>query len=54
MDGFAAADGLPPGTRAFVLEKIREYARPARRFPRAQRPQWLQRLRFLDRAQRDR
>jgi hypothetical protein len=56
MDGFAAADGLPPGTRAFVLEKIREYARPARRFPRprAQRPKWLQRLRFLDSAQRDR
>jgi hypothetical protein len=55
-DRFAAAGGLPPPIQAFVLEKVREYARPARRFrnPRARTPKWLQRLRFLDRAVHDR
>jgi hypothetical protein len=56
MERFSLAAGLPPAIAAFVAEKVREYARPARRFrpPRARTPRWLQRLRFLDRAQRDR
>lgn len=62
----AAAAGLPEEIRIFVLNKIDEYARPARRFRRAEpaRPRWLERmrerqrvearLRFLDRAVDDR
>jgi hypothetical protein len=52
----ASAGGLPEGIRAFVQDKLAEYARPARRFrhPRAHTPKWLQRLRFLDRAVHDR
>jgi hypothetical protein len=55
-DKFALAGGLPPAIHGFVAEKLREYARPARRFPapRARAPKWLQRLRFLDRARSDR
>jgi hypothetical protein len=55
-DRLAAAGGLPAPIQAFVLEKVREYARPARRFrsPRARTPKWLRRLRFLDRAVHDR
>ena len=56
MDKLEAAEGLPAQIRAFVLEKLREYARPARKFPRprARTPKWLERLRFLDRAPSDR
>jgi hypothetical protein len=62
MAALRAAGGLPRETRDFVTEKIREYARPARRFrpPRARTPKWLermrkaQRLRFLDRREGDR
>jgi hypothetical protein len=44
-----AARGLPPDIARFVEEKLREYARPARRFPRRDRaaPRWLRRLRNL-------
>jgi hypothetical protein len=64
-DELAACGGLPDDLRAFVLDKLNEYARPARRFRRpAPAPRWLQRLRerqkiearmrFLDRAVGDR
>ena len=57
-----SAPGLPPPLRAFVEDKLREYARPARRFrpPRAGTPRWLERLRkaqrlaFLDTGRHDR
>ena len=48
QDRFAAAAGsLPPRLQAFIQDKIREYARPARRFRRFARstPRWLSRLR---------
>lgn len=66
MEKLEATRGLPPGIEAFVSDKVREYARPARRFRHraARTPRWLERLRqrerietrmrFLDRAQRDR
>ena len=43
----ASAAGLPPELAAFIAEKIREYARPDRRFPRkgSVTPRWLKRLR---------
>jgi len=62
----AAAPGLPPEIASLVAEKIREFARPARRFrpPSARTPRWLERLRsrartqarlaFLDSAEADR
>ena len=48
----AAAAGLPAGIAAFVAEKIREYARPARKFPRpgVSTPRWLERLRERERV----
>src|SRR5262245_41901612 len=48
VDRFAeAAGGLPPPIAAFVADKVREYARPSRRFrrPGARTPRWLERLR---------
>jgi hypothetical protein len=48
VDHFAtAAGGLPPAIAAFVVAKVREYARPSRRFrrPGARTPRWLERLR---------
>jgi hypothetical protein len=55
-EAFASGVGLPERLRDFVLDKITEYARPARRFrpPRSRTPEWLRRRRFLDRAQGDR
>lgn len=47
-DRFAeAAAGMPPEMRAFILDKLTEYARPARRFrrPALPTPRWLARLR---------
>lgn len=43
-----SAAGLPPHAGAFVAEKIREYARPDRKFRRkgAVTPRWLKRLRM--------
>lgn len=48
---FESSPGLPPVLRAFVADKLREYARPARRFrpPRARTPRWLERLRKAQR-----
>ena len=56
MERFGAAGGLPPEIQDFIAGKIREYARPVRRYraPRARTPKWLERLRFLDRAEGDR
>lgn len=47
----AAAKGLPPELAAFIGDKLREYARPARRFrrPGARTPRWLERLRARER-----
>jgi hypothetical protein len=48
IDEFAAsAPGLPPATAAFIADKMREYARPARVFRRrgAKTPRWLERMR---------
>ena len=44
---FGETMGLPDGMAGFVAEKLRQYARPARRFRRkgAQTPAWLSRLR---------
>jgi len=43
--------GLPEGVAAFVAERIREYARPDRKFRRAlATPRWLERLRQRERA----
>lgn len=47
-DRFAeAAVGMPPEMLAFILDKLTEYARPARRFrrPALPTPRWLARLR---------
>ena len=56
MEKFEAAGGLPPEIQHFIAERLREYARPARRFrpAHARTPRWLERLRFLDRPQGDR
>lgn len=66
MEKLGAARGLPEDIARLVAEKLREYARPARRFrrPGAATPRWLERmrerqriearLRFLDSAQSDR
>ena len=42
-----AAPGLPADLARFIADKVRDYARPARRFPRQDRakPAWLRRLR---------
>jgi hypothetical protein len=46
----AAAAGLPAEIAAFVAAKIREYARPARKWPsRRPTPRWLERLRERER-----
>lgn len=47
----AAAAGLPGELAALVAEKVREYARPARRFrPRGARtPVWIERMRLRER-----
>jgi hypothetical protein len=48
MEQFAqSAQGLPPGVAAFVAERVREYARPDRKYRRkgAATPRWLERLR---------
>jgi len=61
-----SSPGLPAEIAAFVAEKVREYARPARKFPRfgVKTPRWIERmrereriaarLRFLDSAEPDR
>jgi hypothetical protein len=53
---FQASGGLAGDIGRFVAEKLRDYARPPRRFrpPQARTPRWLVRLRFLDRAKSDR
>jgi hypothetical protein len=47
----ASAEGLPGELADFLREKVREYARPARRFrrPNARTPRWLERLRTQER-----
>ena len=47
----AAAGGLPRDIAALVAEKVREYARPSRRFrPRdARTPLWVERMRTRER-----
>ena len=48
----AAAPGLPREIALLVAEKVREFARPARKWPFRQRtPRWLERLRERSRAQ---
>lgn len=66
MENFAPSGGLPADIQGFVIDKVNEYARPARKFrsPSARVPRWLERmrqrekiearLRFLDRAEGDR
>src|SRR5205814_6857357 len=46
-----SGEGLPEGVAAFVAERMREYARPDRRFRRAgaSTPRWLERLRERER-----
>jgi hypothetical protein len=47
----AASGGLPRDIAALVAEKLREYARPARRFrpSGARTPGWLERMRMRER-----
>ncbi len=48
----AAAPGLPGEIAHLVAEKVREFARPARKWPFRQRtPRWLERLRERSRTQ---
>jgi hypothetical protein len=48
-----AAPGLPPDLASLVAEKVREFARPARKFrpPSARTPRWLERMRERSRTQ---